>query len=55
MSRNLRSLIALGQVIAERELSFEKPGEPARTIRVQASNHLGTIRIGVCDSRCYCW
>jgi hypothetical protein len=35
MSRNLRSLIALGQVIAERELSCEKPGEPARTIRVQ--------------------
>ena len=35
MSRNLRSAIALGQVIAERELSFDKPGELDRTIRVQ--------------------
>jgi hypothetical protein len=35
MSRNLRSIIPIGSVIAERELSFERSCEPSRTIRVQ--------------------
>jgi hypothetical protein len=35
MSRNLRNLIPLGSVIAERELTFERQNEKPRIIRVQ--------------------
>ncbi len=34
MSRDLRKSISLGAVIAERELAFDRPGEPTRPIRV---------------------
>lgn len=35
MARDLRKLIPLGSIVAEREFSFQRAGEPARTIRVQ--------------------
>jgi hypothetical protein len=35
MPRNLREAIPLGAVIAERELSFNRPGEVPRPIRVR--------------------
>jgi hypothetical protein len=35
MPRDLRKLIPLGSVIAERELSFNRPGEATRIIRAR--------------------
>ena len=35
MPRNFRKVIPLGSVIAERELSFSRPGEATRIIRVR--------------------
>lgn len=35
MARDLRNLIQLGSIVAEREFSFQRAGEPARTVRIQ--------------------
>lgn len=35
MTRNLRNLVPLGSVIAEREFFFQRAGEPVRTVCIQ--------------------
>ena len=50
MSRNLRTLIPLGSVVAERELVFKRSDHAPQTIRIQIGTPVGGKPVGAIPS-----